>query len=53
MHFIKMEVFKNSSRPNIISSLSSVLDILLTLFILRKLRGKHFRAGECPRSSLS
>ena len=38
MHFIKMEVFKNSSRPEIISSLSDVLDILLALFILRKLR---------------
>ena len=38
MHFIKMEVFKNRSRPDIISSLSDVWDILLALFILRKLR---------------
>ena len=38
MHFIKMEVFKNRSRPDIISSLSGVLDILLALFSLRKLR---------------
>ena len=33
-----MEVFKNRSRPDIISSLSGVLDILLALFSLRKLR---------------
>ena len=49
-----MEVFKNSSRPDIISRLSDILDILLALFILRKLRQrKAFQCRWVPQITAS